>query len=323
MKVLMLSTDRKILEPGSKAALRIAGYASFAEIKILMVTKDFFKALREGNEMLKNFTPDVVSAQDPFLIGILGVLLARRAKARLQVQIHTDFMSPAYIYESPRHFIESVIARWVLPRSSCVRVVSKRIADEARKLTNVPVSILPIRVPPSFAEASEGKAPKSKSTFVTISRLTSEKRIELVIDAIAAVPGAELNIIGEGKLRGALEARARNRGVAERVHFLGWQENLAPYHQSATAFIQMSKYEGYGMALMEAALAGCPLITTDVGVVGDALPYEDVQLVTDAYSLARAMTEVMKNPHPPAPPRVMTEAEYHEAYAAALRTCTQ
>jgi glycosyltransferase involved in cell wall biosynthesis len=318
MKVLMLSTDRKMLEPGSKAAERLAGYASFADIKLLMVTKDFFKALREGKEMLRDFKPDVVSAQDPFLIGILGVLLAQKAKAPLQVQIHTDFMSPAYVWESPRHLVEALIARWVLPHASCVRAVSYRIAEETKRFTHAPVSILPIRVTMGVPLPRD---PVNPPTFITVSRLTREKRLHLVIDAVALVPGAELDIIGEGRLKGRLASRVQRLGLGDRVRFLGWVDDLAPHHARATAFIQMSAYEGYGMAMMEAALAGCPIITTDVGAVGDAVPRGDVRVVTDARSLASAMTDTIQSPRVPASPRVLSEAEYHSAYARALATC--
>lgn len=318
MKVLMLSTDKHALDPGSATGKRLAGYASFATIKVLLVTKNIFKTLREGKKIINDFKPDVVSAQDPFFVGWVGLILARVAHAPLQIQIHTDFMNPAYIFESWRHIVESLIARIVLPRASCVRAVSERIAKDAQKFTKAPVSVLPIRVqgPPTAP-----RAPSSPPLFITVSRLTHEKRIHLVIDALAHVPGATLAVIGDGPLRARLEARARNRGVMDRVHFLGWVDDLAPHYQRATALVQMSRYEGYGMAVMEAALAGCPIITTDVGVVGDVLPRDDVRIVTDVQSLTTAMRGAIDSPRIPRPPRVLSEAEYYKAYATALTTC--
>lgn len=343
MKVLMLSTDRKVLEPGSKAGARLAGYGSFCESLTIMVVgkgerqeavlapnvlavapggRSKFEALTnaidEGVRLGRVSRVDIVSAQDPFFIGLAGLRIAKRLGVPLQVQIHTDFMNPAYVCESPKHIIESLIARWVLPRAQCVRAVSARVAKSALKLTHAPVATLPVRVTP---HAPVPARPDKSTMFITISRLTPEKRIHLAIDAVAQVPGVELSVIGEGKLRTSLEARARNCGVAERVHFLGWVDDLAPYRARAAAFIQMSAYEGYGMALMEAALAGCPIITTDVGTVGDQLPCEDVRIVTNAGSLARAMADTIQDPRIPHPPSIMTETEYHAAYADSFRTC--
>lgn len=343
MKVLMLSTDRKILESGSKAAQRIAGYGSFCEsLAIIVVGKGekketilapnvlafapggrskfdaFRSAIDEGVRLGRVSRIGIVSVQDPFFIGLAGVRIAHKLGVPLQVQVHTDFMNPAYIFESPKHIVESLVARWVLPRASCVRVVSDRVMKSALRLTRAPVAVLPIQVsvPPA-----PSRAPKNPPTFITVSRLMPEKRIHLIIDAIAHVPGAELCIIGEGPLRPRLEARARNQKVAERVHFLGWVEDLAPHYARATAFVQMSSYEGYGMAMMEAALAGCPIITTDVGAVGDTLPREDARVVAHTPSLSLAMNDTIKNPQIPRPPRVLSESEYHRAYAQALTTC--
>lgn len=276
----------------------------------------FGNAVEEGVRLGRVSRIDVVSAQDPFFIGFAGVRIGKRLGVPVQVQIHTDFMNPAYIFESPTHMVHSLIARWVLSRASCVRAVSERIAKAALTLTQAPVATLPIQV-----EAPLSHPREVTQTFITVSRLTHEKRIHLVIDAVATVPQARLDVIGEGSLRPRLEAHARNRGVADRVHFLGWIEDLVPHYARATAFVQMSAYEGYGMAMMEAALAGCPIITTDVGTVGDALPREDVRVVADARSLALAMIDTIKSPRIPSSPRVMSETEYYEAYAQALNTC--
>lgn len=349
IKVLMLTTDRKIFEPGSKAAERIEGYRSFADVRMLLVTKDVPKALREGKHMLASWRPDVVSVQDPFVVGLIGWILAMRAGAPLHVQIHTDFMNPAYIYESLRHMIESLIARFVLIRASCVRVVSERIAKDARRLTRAPVSVLPIRVtlPESGSLTPSGTCLREGSqsftipippefsehcpTFITVSRLTPEKRVHLAIDALSAVPGAELCVIGEGRLRARLMARAHRRGVSSRVRFLGWVRDLAPYYAHAAAFIQMSRYEGYGVAAMEAALAGCPIITTDVGAVGEVFSRDSVRVVSgSARTLEEAMHSVLadlatkekaRKAAAEAARAVMGETEYHRAYARSLGAC--
>ena len=70
---------------------------------------------------------------------------------------------------------------------------------------------------------------------------------------------------------------ARHLGLADRVIFLGDRPDARALMASAQAFIQASAYEGYGRTLIEAALAKVPILTTDVGIVGEVFKgYEEV-----------------------------------------------
>ena len=57
--------------------------------------------------------------------------------------------------------------------------------------------------------------------------------------------------------------------MENKIIFLGARAVGGALMQSAQAFIQASAYEGYGLTLIEAALSGTPIITTDVGIVGE------------------------------------------------------
>src|ERR1035437_9435049 len=86
-----------------------------------------------------------------------------------------------------------------------------------------------------------------------------------------------LFMVGSGGERGRLERMARTLGLVERVVFLGERSDARSLMASAQAFIQESAYEGYSRTLIEAALAKVPIITTDVGIVGEVFKgYEDV-----------------------------------------------
>ncbi|GIW68437.1 MAG: hypothetical protein KatS3mg099_385 [Candidatus Parcubacteria bacterium] len=84
-------------------------------------------------------------------------------------------------------------------------------------------------------------------------------------------PHACLVMVGDGSERPALEAKARRLGVGERVVFPGWQEDAFAWIAGADAFLLTSFHEGFGRALVEAALAGKPIVSTDVGIVGEIL----------------------------------------------------
>ena len=95
---------------------------------------------------------------------------------------------------------------------------------------------------------------------------------------IVEYPSLGLFIVGEGRRRKQLEQTVQGLGLEGRVVFLGERGTEAPgLMASAQAFIQASAYEGYGRTLIEAALARVPIITTDVGIVGEVFKgYEDV-----------------------------------------------
>ncbi|MEK9176733.1 MAG: glycosyltransferase, partial [Patescibacteria group bacterium] len=296
MNVVMLSQDMKILEGGPTAA-RIASYGTiFRHLTVVVFgvgarheralapnvravapggrgkTDAFFLAFRETEAVLAREHPDVISAQDPFFIGFAGLIAAKRAHIPLQIQIHTDPFAPAFAFASVRRLIESVLARLVIPRAACVRAVSERTLKSVRRMTSAPVSVLPI--PPSTvpgAHLAEARAASENFSVLSVSRLTDEKRLHVLIDAMRDLPRATLTVVGDGPLREALEARARASGVHERVRFAGWQDDASPFYASADAFVSLSAYEGYGRSLIEASLSALPIVTTDVGIGGEVL----------------------------------------------------
>ncbi len=104
--------------------------------------------------------------------------------------------------------------------------------------------------------------------FVFIGRLVSYKACDLAIRAIAKVPGAELDVIGDGYERDALKALCAELGVTDRVRFLG----MIP---SGTAvFDALSAYRGFlfptlaeanGIVVQEAMMLGLPLVVLNWG----------------------------------------------------------
>lgn len=237
---------------------------------------------------------DVVSAQDPFEYGRAAARAVKGTNAKLHIQIHTDFLSPWFtrsvISRSPQTRMPAInrirqrIANHVLPRADGIRVVSKRIQDSlVEKYGNkiVPSNVLPIAVPDTLPEAVPLPGHAFTFTLMAIGRLEPEKRIEDILVALAHIqhnyPSVGLMIVGDGRERKRLEHWADVLGISARTIFLGDRPDAWGLLRSANAFIQASGYEGYGRTLVEAALARVPIITTDVGIVGEVLKgYEDV-----------------------------------------------
>jgi glycosyltransferase involved in cell wall biosynthesis len=109
--------------------------------------------------------------------------------------------------------------------------------------------------------------------FVFIGRLVDWKRLDLAILALADVPGARLDVIGEGPMRVAWTALAAQLHLQERVSFLGWlaQHDCLQYLRTATALLLPSVYECGGAVVLEALAVGVPAIATAWGGPADYL----------------------------------------------------
>ncbi len=288
-KVVMLSGDRTVLEEGSAVRARVARYAAaLGELVVVVTGRGESKRITQGSltivypggsSFASNFIrmtrtarteahgAVVVTVQDPYFIGLAG-LFAAWGRAPLQVQIHGALFARAFMFESLRHAVESLVAVFVLRWAKCVRSVSEQSARAARRVTRAPVSVLPVNVAvESFFQTypcpkEYGDHPR----ILAVSRLSHEKNIARIIRAFAQVhTDAHLYIAGEGPMRNSLERRVKSLELGDRVHFLGWVAPQA-YMAHATCVVHASLYEGYCMTLVEAVLSGVPVVTTDVGV---------------------------------------------------------
>lgn len=99
-----------------------------------------------------------------------------------------------------------------------------------------------------------------------VGRLAPEKGHEVLIEALARIsnPRLHLFLVGDGGVREALQARARESAIADRVHFLGWRMDVARLLRSFDVFAMPSRYEGHSMALLEAMAAGCACVVSDI-----------------------------------------------------------
>ncbi len=87
----------------------------------------------------------------------------------------------------------------------------------------------------------------------------------------ARIGEARFAVVGDGELRGALEADAARRGLAGVVHFHGWRYDMAAVYGDLDVVVNTSLNEGTPVALIEAMAAGRPVVATRVGGTPDLL----------------------------------------------------
>lgn len=140
--------------------------------------------------------------------------------------------------------------------------------------------------------------------IVALGRLTAQKNYPQLIDAMAQVAGAELDIVGGGEDEAALRARADIRCPMGTIAFRGHVPRARALAIAAAAdiFVQVSLYEGHSLALIEAARLGLPLVVSDVPEQVEAITARDgtrcglVVPLGDADALARELNMLVSDP---------------------------
>ena len=115
--------------------------------------------------------------------------------------------------------------------------------------------------------------PDDGPILLNVGRLTAQKNQDVLIGALAALPEARLVVAGTGPLRAKYEALAEARGVAERLHLLGdvSAQEVADLLGSSDLFVFPSIWETFGLAAVEAAMVGMPIVAADLPVLREVL----------------------------------------------------
>jgi glycosyltransferase involved in cell wall biosynthesis len=126
------------------------------------------------------------------------------------------------------------------------------------------------------SDSSLSKAVAGQVHFIFLGRPIDSKAVNLLLEAFPAVVAqtdAVLEIIGDGDLRGELEAQTARLGIDSSVVFSGWlsQKQCAIKLQQANALVLASLREGGGAVVLEAVAVGLPVIATNWGGPADYL----------------------------------------------------
>jgi len=108
-----------------------------------------------------------------------------------------------------------------------------------------------------------------------------------------------LVVVGDGERREELGRLADELGLASRIHFLGWRSDLEAILAELDMVICSSRNEGTPVALIEAMAAGVPVVSTDVGGVGDLVVHDETGWLVppgDPPALARAIQGLLADP---------------------------
>ncbi len=143
--------------------------------------------------------------------------------------------------------------------------------------------------------------PTSGPLIGTIARHDPVKGLDVLIEALPLLPGVQLVLIGSGPETGALRRQCERLAVADRVEFrdVPWDEKAADHLASFDLFVLPSRDEGFPVTIMEAMLAGIPVVASDVGSVRESVDDGTTGLVVppdDPAALAGAIRRLVDDP---------------------------
>ncbi len=123
----------------------------------------------------------------------------------------------------------------------------------------------------SRRQADEPPRSSKRAVLLCVGSLCARKNQAVIIRALVHIPGADLILVGEGRMRGALEKLAGDLGVRERVRLLGPRQDVADLLSTADVYIQSSVEDGFCLAVVEAMSVGLPVVASDVPGMRDVV----------------------------------------------------
>jgi L-malate glycosyltransferase len=267
----------------------------------------FPSSLRAGTRILGAHAFDLVHASFAVPSGPSSLLLARRFDLPHVLSVQGgDIWDPSKLLAPHRTPLLRQTVRWVIQRSDRVVASSRDTIDRARAIYGereidcVPLAIRPPQVAPATREALGLDA--DAVVLITVGRLIRRKGLESLLDLIGEIPDPRIHlvVVGEGPLRGALEARARAGRAAGRIHFAGFVEEERKWQLLRTAdlYVSTTLHEGFGIVFLEALESGLPVVCYDQGGQRDFLDESVGALVPfgDAVAFRRRAEEHVRSP---------------------------
>jgi len=278
-----------------------------------------FWILKKGKELLKSRKSIhdsstrlgafgwVMTVHDypPFYNGIGARWLHRATRIPYAVEIH-------HIVGYPKAgSLQELIGRWMYYLPCCfkatvrhankVRVVNHEVA---MKLERWGIAEWKIDVVPSLyldvTALQTDASIRKEYDIVACARLTANKGLFEVLEAISLLKGVSLLLIGDGPERARLEAKARSLGISDRVTFRGWlpeQREVYRELQRGKIFVMNSRSEGNPRVAVEAMALVMPVVATRVGIMPEFGEDGNFLRFTDgsAKDLAEKLQEILGN----------------------------
>ena len=167
-------------------------------------------------------------------------------------------------------------------------VLSQADKEMFRQKMNLPTTVMynPLTVQP------QGEGNPSYKRFISVGRFSKgHKGFDLLIEAFSIFSKNNkdwtLEIVGEGPEKALYRQLIAKHGLEERVVLSPFTHNIQSHYAQSSVYILSSRWEGFGLVLIEAMAHGLPIIASDLPVTHELLQGKDVALLFDTENVSQ------------------------------------
>ncbi|MGC2456567.1 MAG: glycosyltransferase family 4 protein [Gallionellaceae bacterium] len=195
----------------------------------------------------------------------------------------------------PKHAVPKKWILWAAEKSHAMISVCQALKDEMVAMGMQADKITPLRngVDLNFFKPDDREKIRTRlnitgRTLLSAGYLIERKGHHLIIEALPSLPGVRLFIAGEGEMAAQLNKLASDRGVADRVTFLGAldRESVRSYMVAADALVLASSREGMANVLLESIACGTPVVATPLWGTPEVVAMPEAGVLTRDRSVA-------------------------------------
>jgi len=255
----------------------------------------YFKAVPKIKQIIKTFKPDFVHAHYASSYGLLGALSG-----------FTPFYISVWgsdVYDFPQKSIVTELAlKYVFKKASKIFSTGDVMAEEIGKYTDKKIEIVSFGVDVNkFQPIKQGKVSKCIQIGV-IKSLEYIYGIDILIKAISEVvqshQNVRLRIVGGGRLLSEYKQMVLDLNLSEYVVFVGKvpYDRVVEEYQKLDVFVNPSRFESFGVSILEASSCGLPVIATRAGGQVELVNENETGLLVEpesAAKLADAMNQLI------------------------------
>jgi glycosyltransferase involved in cell wall biosynthesis len=282
------------------------------------------RAAHRLDDLLRRHRPDLVHTT-LYEANQLGRVRARRAGLPVVSSLVNTPYGPDHLREPGISAVRvraaqavdiataRLVTRFHANADEVARVMARRLLVPRSRIEVVPrgrdASALGRRGPRRRVRVRQELGWAERAVVLAVARHEHQKGLDLVLDAAARIaPGRPDLIVAvagrDGNATDALLARADRAGLADRVQWLGFRDDVADLLVAADVFVLASRREGFPGVVVEAMALEAPVVATDVPGTAQALAGTGLLVpIDDAVALAASLGEVLDEVVPPTPSR--------------------
>ncbi|MFC2186928.1 glycosyltransferase [Fulvivirgaceae bacterium LMO-SS25] len=254
------------------------------------------KLLKELKQFIAEYKPDIIQANGSDTLKYSA--LCKRHFPQIPLIYRLISMPSYWMGTNP---FKRMVYRFFYSKTNFVSGVGRPAIDQLVELMNYPpakTNVIYRGVDEHLFDkdscrqtlGAELNIPQTAKVLITVGALKDEKDHHFMIDAFAQMNhhDKELHLIllGEGDLKMDLMAKCKSIGFGNKVHFVGFKDNVGEWLAGADLFLLTSKIEGVPGVVLEAAIQKLPALAIDVGgvreviehkITGIALPEREVK----------------------------------------------